>query len=107
MADVIVFASPTKVKIVHPAPGVSVEQALAAIYRDGQLALPTTPYVVVDETMIPTDRTRRHAWRVQGGQVVDDLTVPDPPDPKQAWRDEIAAATTLAALKAAILKVVR
>ena len=53
------------------------------------------------------DRSRRGAWRWQGGRVISDPAVPDPPHPKQALLDEVGAATTIAALRAAILKLIR
>lgn len=61
------------------------------------------------EQMLPklagrVDRSKRHAWRWQGNRVIVDPTVPDPPKPRQPLIDEVNAATTIAALKAAILK---
>ena len=63
-----------------------------------------TPQLVT-EANLPPDRTQRHKWRLQGGRVQVDLTVPDPPDPKKAKKDAIDAAVTLADLKA-VLKVI-
>ena len=54
--------------------------------------------------VLPPDRSRRHAWRWVGTRVIADPAVPDPPKPRQALIDEVQAATTIAALKAAVLK---
>ena len=61
----------------------------------------------VDATTILADRSKRHAWRLNAGTVIADLTVPDPPHPKQALLDEIASATTIVALRAVLTKVVQ
>ena len=53
------------------------------------------------------DRTKRHAWRWQGNRVVADASIPDPPLPRQALVDEATAATTVAQLKAVVLKLIR
>ena len=53
------------------------------------------------------DRSKRYAWRWQGGRVIADPAIPDPPHPRQPLLDEIQAATTIAALRAAVLKIVK
>ena len=58
----------------------------------------------MDHTDLPP-RTGRHRWRHENGRVMEDLTIPALVDPRQALRDEVASATTIAALKAALLKV--
>ena len=62
---------------------------------------------ILPRTGQTVDRSRRHAWRWQGNRVLADPAVPDPPNPKQPLLDEITAATTVAALKTALLKVVK
>lgn len=53
-------------------------------------------------TALGLDRAKRHKWRARGGTVVVDNVVPDPPRPKQALRDAIDGAPSLAALKAVL-----
>ena len=50
------------------------------------------------------DRSHRHAWRWQVNRVIADPAIPDPSHPRQALVNEVTAATTIAALKAAVLK---
>ena len=102
MAQVIVIASAESVRLCHPAPGISLAQAVVDLHRDGTLV---GPPLILEEADLPASRARRHAWRLRNGRIVEDPTVPDPPDPKQALREEIASATTIAALKAVLLKV--
>lgn len=54
---------------------------------------------LVTEANMPTDRAKRHAWRLQGNRVLVDATVPDPPHPKQALLDAIDGAATVSELK--------
>jgi hypothetical protein len=61
------------------------------------------PFVDVDEATLPTDRSKRHAWRVRNGKVEVNPAVPAPPDPNADLRAAIASATSLADLKAALL----
>lgn len=70
---------------------------------DGSIPLGST-WTYISETDLPP-RTGRHRWRHENGRVVEDLTIPALSDPQQALRDEVASATTIAALKAALLKV--
>src|SRR3990167_8553899 len=104
MADVIVLDYGGRCSIHHPRPGYTTDQALVNIRREGFVP-PGTTVLIMDDSTLPTDRARRHAWRVRNGQVVDDPAIPDRPAANQALRDEVQAATTLAALKAALLKV--
>lgn len=60
----------------------------------------------VDSATLPS-RSRRHAWRVKNGKVVDDPTIPEPPDPDRELAAAIQNATTLDALKAALLSSVK
>ena len=62
------------------------------------------PWSDADE--VGLSRKDRHKWRHQNGQVIVDQTIPDPPDPRQALKQEIAAATTVADLKTTLLKLV-
>ena len=59
------------------------------------------------QNILPPDRSKRFAWRWQGNRVIIDPTVPGPLHPQQSLLDEIAAATTVAALKTALLKMVK
>ena len=102
MTQVIVSASAGSVRVFRPAPDVPLDRAIADLHRERLL---TTPPLIMEETDLPVSRARRHAWRLQGNRIVDDPTVPDVPDLRQALRDEVASATTIAALKAALLKV--
>jgi hypothetical protein len=53
------------------------------------------------QAKIPADRAARGKWRKNpaGAGVIVDVTVPDPPHPKQALLDAIDAAKTIAELK--------
>ena len=77
MAHVLVFYSASKVKIVHLVPGYSAQEVLDHLYRDGVVATPETPKLFIEETTLPRDRSRRHAWRVENGRVVDDPSIPN------------------------------
>lgn len=68
-----------------------------------QPELVVLPFVDMDAAALPTDRSKRYAWRLQAGRVVVDGAVPAPPDPAKIRRDAIVAATTLVDLKAALL----
>ena len=64
--------------------------------------LPGAP--VVDYPDLPT--TPSHRWRIKNGLVVDDPTVPDPPlSPRATGLVDLQSATTIAQMKAALLKV--
>ena len=71
------------------------------VARNGWAAWPFLDLPFAD---VPTNRTQRDKWRLQGNQVRVDPTVPDRPHPRQALLDEIEAATTVAALKVAVKK---
>ncbi len=70
-------------------------------------ALAGLPFSDVEVNILPTDRSKRYAWRRQGNAVVVDPTVQPPPHPRQTLLDEIEAATSIAELKASLLKVIR
>ena len=72
----------------------------AATARDETLA--GLPYVDLDVAELPA--TRRDAWRVRGGRVIVDDTVPVPISPRDQLKLDVQAATTVAALKAAMLR---
>jgi hypothetical protein len=40
------------------------------------------PPALVKTADVPTDREKRHAWRLSGGKVIVDATIPDPPKGK-------------------------
>lgn len=61
----------------------------------------------IERAMLPQDRTNRHKWRMQAGRVQPDLTVPDPPHPKQGLLDQIDQATSVAQVKVLMAKLVR
>lgn len=65
------------------------------------------PAVDLDDGELPQERPRRrHAWRLSFGRIVVDPAAPEPPHPQQALLDEIATATTVSALRAALAKTV-
>ena len=58
---------------------------------------------LVDHPTLPD--TPSHRWKILNGQVVDDPTVPDPPkSPRETGLDDLKFATTIAQVKAALLK---
>ena len=76
-------------------------EVLAKLAAAG-LYLPGAP--VVDHPDLPS--TPSHRWRIRNGQVVDDPTVPDPPKNRRAQGlEDLAAATTIAQVKAALARV--
>ena len=52
------------------------------------------PFIDCFNTELPTGRQQRHKWRVQGGKVVVDNTIPDLPHPRQSLLNAIQNATT-------------
>lgn len=67
------------------------------------------PFVDMDRTLLPATRAKRYAWHLNPAQtaIVVDPTIPAPPNSQEArdtLRAELAAATTVAAMKAALLK---
>lgn len=69
--------------------------------EDAGRYLPGAP--LVDHPVLPA--TPSHRWKIQNGRVVDDPTVPDPPkSPRETGLDDLKAATTIAQVKAALLK---
>ena len=74
-------------------------EVLAALIADGHLANPAS---VLVEPALPD--APRHQWRIQNGRIVVDVMAPAPVDPRAALRAEIQSATTVAALKAALLR---
>ena len=90
--------------------GETTEQAVARLAIVTRAKVPDwaglTPRLVTEASM-PTNRTKRHRWRLAQGQVVDDVTVPDPPHPKQALLDQIDQAPTLIALKSILKQIVK
>jgi len=63
--------------------------------------------VPIFDPVLPRKRSQREKWRIRGGQVVIDPTVPDPPHPKQALLDEIDGAQSLEEVKALLKRVVQ
>ena len=55
---------------------------------------------VLDTVVSALDRSKRHKWRVSGGALNVDNTVPDPPNPKQGLINAINAAGDINAIKA-------
>ena len=71
-------------------------------------SLAVLPYRDVDEASVPTDRSRRHAWRwADNPGVYVDETVPDPPDPKKERIDRIEKAKTVEEIKAILKELVQ
>ena len=70
---------------------------------------PASIFVDTDTSALPSwppQRADRWKWRLQGGQVIVRPTVPDFVSGRQALKQEIASATTVADLKATMLKLV-
>lgn len=62
----------------------------------------------VDISSLPTDRTKRHAWRwADNPGVYVDEAVHDPEDPRKEKLDRIAKAETIAELKEILKEMVR
>ena len=98
--------------VIHPAPnaqrgGESVLEFEARVFQEtmAKNGWAGFPFVDLDPTQLPS-RTQRHKWRLQGGQVLVDMTVPDPPNPQQALINRIDNAQTFDALKAAVRAIV-
>ena len=92
-----------------PTSGESVSDAVLRLARIVQAKTPALVGgipTLVPTAQIPPDRLNRTKWRLQGTSVVPDLSIPDPPHPRQALINEIAAATTIADLKLLLRKVV-
>lgn len=66
-------------------------------------------FVDVDQAVIQAlPRSQRHKWRVNpGGHLRVDPTIPDPPHPKQAKLNKIAAATSIDELKVLLTEIVK
>lgn len=93
-----------------PGPGETVSDAVMRLARVVQAKTPSLAGgipTLVTTAGIPTSRLHRNKWRLQGTVVVPDLTLPDPPHPKQARMDEINSATTVADLKRILVDAVR
>ena len=92
-------------------PRISAEQRVAACQKllDGKFVHPASTFIDTDTSLLPSwppQRADRWKWRLQGGQVVVRPTVPDFVSGRQALKQEIASATTVADLKATLLKLV-
>jgi len=75
-------------------------------FKDSELA--ELPFVDVEITSLPTDRSRRHAWRwADNPGVYVDETVPDPPHPKQDQLDRIEKARTVDEIKSILKEMVK
>jgi hypothetical protein len=90
-------------------PGESTEDAVLRISAELAAKKPSlagATATLVKTADVPTDRTDRHKWRLNGKRVAADPSVPDKVNPKQALRDEIAAAKDVDELKAVLQKLV-
>ncbi len=81
------------------AEGVDAQEEFNKLVRIGVIPAGAQPLY---EPVLPRKRSQRDKWRIKQGVIVEDLTIPDPPHPKQALLDAIDAATTLAQLRAAV-----
>ena len=93
------------------APGITAAQRAAACQKllDAAFVHPASTFVDTDTSALPSwppQRADRWKWRLQGGQVVVRPTVPGFVSGRQALKQEIASATTVADLKATLLKLV-
>ena len=90
--------------------GISPEQRATACQKLlGKFVHPASTFIDTDTSTLPSwppQRADRWKWRVQGGQVVVKPTVPAFVSGRQALQQEIASATTVADLKATLLKLV-
>lgn len=78
----------------------------ASMTKDPTLA--GLPYYDVDASSIPSDRSKRHAWRwADNPGVYVDETVPDPPHPKQDQLDRIERAQTVEEIKSILKEMVK
>ena len=76
---------------------------------DGKFIHPASTFIDMDTSLLPSwppQRADRWKWRLQGGQVVVKPTVPDFVSGRQALQQEIVSATTVADLKATLLKLI-
>ena len=99
--------------VIHPAPnaqrvGESVLEFEARVFQEtmAENGWAGFPFVDLDPTQLPS-RTQRHKWRLQGGQVRIDPSVPDPPYPQQGLLNRIASATTVEQLKPILMDIIR
>ena len=71
MTKVIIWDDPTTkiMKVMTPAGGNTVEECVEKYLPDG-----ITDYAIIDNSLIPTDRKFRNAWRKDGSNVKEDLT---------------------------------
>jgi len=92
-----------QVHVTTVADGADSSAVISILIQDGHM--PPGAEIVSTPTL-PSDKRDRHKWRIQGGQVRVDLTVPDLPHPRQALLDQVDAATTVAQLKAILRTVV-
>lgn len=65
--------------------------------------------VLVKSANVPADRSKRHAWRLDGTgtKIVVDATIPAPPHPKQALLDRVQAATNIEEMRAVLKEMIR
>ena len=95
-----VFTMPDgTVQVVHPAPadqqpGESDADFYARVMARAVQATPAfagRPFVDVMFSTLPTDRTKRHAWREKNGHIVVDPAVPDRPISKEQRRKTVCS----------------
>ena len=89
------------------------EMIARILHQDGQV----DPNATFDDcatepeltALLPSSRADRTKWRKNpnGRGVIVDLTIPDPPHPRQALLDAIQGATTIAQLKALLIQTIR
>ena len=72
-----------------------------------QQELLALPFTDVNTSTLPVGRAQRAKWRLQAGQVVTNLALPDPPHPRQQLLDQLAFANTVPELKLLLDKVIR
>lgn len=72
---------------------------LSAHAQAGDPSLQGLPFVDLDETEIPANRSDRNKFRLRNGRCVVDQTIPDPPHPKRALLDRAATANSVAELR--------
>lgn len=82
------------------------QRALAVLLRDGQISSAATFQDVpeFDPATLPA-RADRHKWRMQGGKVVVDPTVPD--HPRKVKLAALGRATSVPDLRQAILDLLK
>lgn len=116
MPKVRIFENPDgSVRVVHLNPKRRLENESDADFEarifartvEADPTLDGLPFSDIEVAALPTDRSKRYAWKRQGNAVIVDPSVLPPPHPKQKLLDDINKATTIDGLKTLMTKMVR